>query len=328
MLANSADYSGSGGLSMRLLKIACVAAALVAAARTAHPQSTTGTIRGHVSDAQNLVLPGVTVSATSPNLQGARATVTSENGDYSLTLLPPGTYTVTFELSQFQQQQRTVSLAPTQDLPLDVQLGPASLSETMEVFGRTADVLMQTSQVATNFKQELINPLPTTRDINAALLLAPAVHPTGPAGAYSIAGAMSFEPSFMANGVTVKENLRGQPYDLYIEDAIQETTVATAGISAEYGRFGGGVVNIITKSGGNTFSGSFRDTLNNDKWRALTPFESSPSAGVNAGTDLRIDKTVPTYEYTFGGPVVRERLWFFTAGRVQKQESGRNAAIT
>jgi hypothetical protein len=126
----------------------------------------------------------------------------------------------------------------------------------------------------------------------------------------------------------VNENVRGQAYDLYIEDAIQETTVATAGVSAEYGRFGGGVVNVVTKSGGNIFSGSFRDTLNNDKWRRLTPFEKSPAGGVGGGRDLRVDNVVPTYEYTFGGPVLRDRLWFFTAGRLQKQESGRNTAIT
>ena len=81
---------------------------------------------------------------------------------------------------------------------------------------------------------------------------------------------MSFESLYMVNGVTVNENLRGQANNLYIEDAIQETTVATAGVSAEYGRFSGGVVNVITKSGGNLFSGSFRDSLNNDNWRTLT----------------------------------------------------------
>src|SRR6185369_5126119 len=141
-------------------------------------------------------------------------------------------------------------------------------------------VFVETAQVATNFNQELIANLPTARDINATMMLAPSVHPTGPSGSYSIAGAQTFENLFLVNGVTVNENLRGQAYDLYIEDAIQETTVATAGVSAEYGRFGGGVVNIITKSGGNMFSGSFRDTLNNDKWRKKTPFESSPTAGV------------------------------------------------
>ena len=100
-----------------------------------------------------------------------------------------------------------------------------------------------------------------------------------------------------------------------------------AGISAEFGRFTGGVVNVITKSGGNSFSGSFRDTLNNDNWRKLTPFEETAIGG-QGGVDLRVDKLVPTYEYTFGGPVMKDRLWFFLAGRLQKQESGRNTAIT
>src|SRR5690242_15330450 len=113
---------------------------------SAHGQSTTGTIRGHVSDPQGLPLPGVTVSATSPNLQGVRTAVTSENGDFVLTVLPPGTYTVAFDLSGFQRLERTVGLAPTQDVPLDAQLGPATVSEQVTVVGRRADVLTQTAQ--------------------------------------------------------------------------------------------------------------------------------------------------------------------------------------
>jgi outer membrane receptor protein involved in Fe transport len=294
------------------------AAALVAASTIAAAQTTTGTIAGHVVDAQGLVLPGVTVTAASPNLQGVRAVTTSENGDYVFTALPPGSYRVSFELSGFDRQERNVTLAPTQTLPIDVRMGISAIAESVTVIGRTADVLTQTAQVATDFKQELIATLPTNRDINAALLLAPAVHPTGPNGAYSISGSTSYESLFMVNGVNVNENLRGQAFDLYIEDAIQETTIATAGVSAEYGRFAGGVVNVITKSGGNLFSGSFRDTLNNDNWRALTPFAS----------DFKINKTVPTYEYTFGGPVMKDHLWFFTAGRFQTQETGRSLVIT
>jgi outer membrane receptor protein involved in Fe transport len=291
-------------------------------------QSTTGTIRGHVRDAQGLALPGVTVSVTSPNLQGVRSAVTAENGDYVLTLLPSGTYTVTFELSGFQRVQRTVGLAPTQDLPIEVEMGPAGLAEEVNVVGQRADVLTQTAQVATNFSQDLIASLPTNRDINAYLLLAPAVHPTGPNGGYSIAGSTSFDSLYLVNGVTVNENLRGQANDLYIEDAIQETTVATAGISAEYGRFSGGVVNVVTKSGGNTFSGSFRESLFNDRWRTLTPFEETAIAADPSHRELRVDKTVPTHEYTIGGPILRDKLWFFTAGRLQTQSEGRSLVAT
>ena len=85
---------------------------------------------------------------------------------------------------------------------------------------------------------------------------------------------------------------------------IQETTVSTSGISAEYGRFGGGLVNAITKSGGNQFSGSYRLGMNNDDWRATTPFN-----------ETKLDKVVPTHEYTIGGPIFKDALWFFNAGR-------------
>ncbi len=310
------------------LNVFVICAALCLAAVCASAQSTTGTISGRVVDGQGLPIPGVTVTVTSPNLQGTRETVTSANGDYIVSLLPSGVYAVTFELSGFGQQTRSVTVAPTQVVPLEIEMGPAAVTETVEVVGRSADVFVATAQVATNFNQQLISDLPTARDINATLMLAPSVHPTGPAGSYSIAGSQSYESLFLVNGVTVNENLRGQAYDLYIEDAIQETTVATAGVSAEYGRFSGGVVNVVTKSGGNRFSGSFRDTLNNDKWRKMTLFEKSATGGVGGGRDLRIDKTVPTYEYTAGGPVMRDKLWWFTAGRLQKQESGRNTAVT
>jgi hypothetical protein len=242
--------------------------ALIMTTSVTWAQTTTGTITGRVVDTQGLPVPGVIVTVEGPNLRGATTAVTRDNGDYIVPLLPPGPYSVTFQLSGFTRQQKAVTVASTQTLPLNVTMDPAELTETVTVVGRSP-VLTQTAQVATNFDQQLIAMLPTNRDINAIVLRAPAVHPTGPNGAYSIAGAMSFESLFMVNGVSVSENLRGQPLALYIEDAIQETTVSTSGISAEYGRFSGGVVNVITKSGTNLFSGSFRDTLYNDNWRSL-----------------------------------------------------------
>ena len=85
-------------------------------------------------------------------------------------------------------------------------------------------------------------------------------------------------------------------------------------MSAEFGRFSGGVVNAITKSGGNRFSGSFRTTFNNDDWRAVTPLPG----------DRPSDSLVPVYEYTVGGPILRDRLWFFHAGRYENEKLGRN----
>jgi len=118
--------------------------ALLALAASATAQTTTGTISGRVADSQGLALPGATVTATSPNLQGTRTVTTSANGDYVFTLLPPGTYSIVAELSGFQKQERKATLAPTQNLPLDITLGLAGVTETVDVVGRPSGVETQT----------------------------------------------------------------------------------------------------------------------------------------------------------------------------------------
>jgi hypothetical protein len=138
---------------MYWLKLARLMLALsICAMGQAAAQTTTGTIRGHVSDNQDLGVPGVTVTATSPNLQGQRVAVTTENGDYVLTGLPSGVYTLSFELSGFETVQRQITVAPTQDVPVNVQMGLASVTESVTVVGHAADVLTQTAQVATNIR--------------------------------------------------------------------------------------------------------------------------------------------------------------------------------
>ncbi|MGE3508496.1 MAG: TonB-dependent receptor [Vicinamibacterales bacterium] len=314
---------------MRFPKLAAaVIFALIATPGVVRAQSTSGAIFGRVLDSQGGALPGVAVSVESPSLQGVRTVITTEQGDYLFPLLPSGAYTVTFELQGFERSARTVQVAATNKVPLDVTLGVEGVKETLTVTAQSAEVLTRTAQVALNLKQDLIWMLPNNRDISASLLLAPSVHTTGAAGYVSIAGSMSHQNLFLVNGVTINENVRGQPNAVYIEDAIQETTVATGGISAEFGRFSGGVVNVVTKSGGNTFSGSFRESYHNDNWRTLTPFETKAIANDPAHKDTRLDDMVPTHEYTLGGPILRDKLWFFTAGRIQTLAERRTLAVT
>ena len=304
------------------VKVWLAVVCLILASGVAGAQVPTGTISGRVTDSSGGVLPGVTVTATSPNLQGPRVIVTSAFGDYTMPLLPPGAYTVTFELAGFQTASQQVDVASTEAVPLDVQLGVGGLEERVTVRGEARSFL-HTVQTGTNLKQTLLAALPTTRTLTAAIGMAPNVKATGPGGtsgsdgSFTIAGAMAYDSVFLLNGVAVTENIRGQPVSLFIEDAIQETTVSTSGISAEYGRFGGGLVNAITKSGGNEFSGSYRLGMNNDNWRAVTPFH-----------ETKLDKVVPTHEYTIGGPVIKDALWFFNAGRFQTQEQAFQTTVT
>lgn len=294
------------------------ALALGVASHAAAQGNPTGTLSGRVVDQGGLAMPGVTVTVSSPALQGVRAVTTSENGDYLIPFLPSGRYEVTFELQGFQTLKRTninVTMAETQTL--DVTLSVAAVSETITVTGQSSEIV-PTATVASNFKKDQLELLPVGRALNDAVLLAPGVSGTGPSGNIQMAGALSFESQYLVNGVVINENLRGQALNLFIEDAIQETKVSTGAISAEYGRFGGGVVNMITKSGGNNFSGSFRTTFNNDGWRSLTPYP----------TDQTVDKITPVYEATLGGPILRDKIWFFSAGRFTKPEENRTLAVT
>ena len=266
----------------------------------------TASLTGRVTS-DGTALPGVTVTVKSPNLQGTRSAVTNDSGLYVFHLLPPGQYTVSFELGGMQTVQRKAVLAAAASERIDVALQAAAAGEITVVATAPVTGALETSQVGANFGKELINELPVSRDVTSITLLSPGVTNNGAGGAVMISGAMSFENLWLVNGVTINENLRSTPQDVFIEDAIQETTVMTAGVSAEYGRFTGGVVNAITKSGTNQFAGSYRLNLSSQSWAEKTRFTAAQSDTINK-----------VHEATVGGPVMRDRLWFFAAGRQAK----------
>lgn len=274
-------------------------------------QVPTGTISGRITDSQGRSIAAAVVTVQSPALQGLRTTTTTANGDYVFRFLPPGRYTIVVEMTGFAAVTETRTIAAAETLALNLAMQPAGVAEEVTVSAE-GNSFINTVEVATNIRQDLLDLLPSPRTLLSAVSMAPAVHATGPDGEFTIAGAMSFENLYMVNGVQIQDNIRGTPQTLYIEDAIQETTVLTSGVSAEYGRFTGGVINAITKSGGNIFSGSFRTSFRNDDWRTISPFG-----------ETKVDKVVPTYEFTAGGPILRDRTWFFVAGRVENsQRSG------
>src|SRR6266852_6843169 len=228
-----------------------------------------------------------------------------------MALLPPGNYTVKFELAGMASVTRKIVLAATRTDRIDVDMRPAAMSEAITVTAETPmTATVESPQVSTNFKQEMIEALPTDRTPRSIALLSPGVNNKGPdyvqGGNIMISGAMSFDSLYLINGAIVNENLRGQldTNPVFIEDAIQETTILTGAISAEFGRFTGGVVTAISKSGGNEYSGSLRDSVRNPSWTAQS----------GAGEARPSSKLQHTYEATMGGRVIRDRLWFFAAG--------------
>jgi hypothetical protein len=293
--------------SLSFIIASCVVLCLVAP--PADAQTTTGTLKGRVNY-EGAALPGVTIILNSESLQGTSTAISTISGDFVFRGLPPGTYTVQFMLEGFKTLSYDVKISTAQTRELDVIMYPDRLEEEIEVTGRY-ETVSTGNQGASTMEQSTLEKLPVLRTPAQAVSLSGGTASTGPSGNATISGAMSYENLYTLNGVVLNENLRGQPFDMFIEDAVQETTVVTSGVSAEYGRFSGGLVNMVTKNGGNEFSGSFRANLTNDAWQDETPLSNEREDDINT-----------VYEATVGGFLVRDRLWFFGAGRDRSTSNG------
>jgi len=138
--------------------------------------SSTGTIQGRVSDAQGAVLPGVTVTATSPSMLGPQSTVTSESGTYRFPAVPPGTYTVTYELAGFNTLRREgVQIALGFTATLNVELTLSSVQETVTVTGASPLIDTTSTRVQQNFKLDNLQSIPNGRDMWSLLAITPSV---------------------------------------------------------------------------------------------------------------------------------------------------------
>jgi len=307
----------------RFAAIATIAIAILCSSTTAFAQgSQTGTLSGRVTDQDGLVLPGATVTVTSPSLQGARTVVTDETGNYIVRGLPTGRYHVRVELSGLTPVEQDVDVRVGAPSEVNAQLRLAGVAETVTVTADVTPSALSTTQVGINIRQEQVEALATPRTIQGIATLSPGLSEDTPnASQVTISGAFAYDNLMMVDGVDISDNLFGSPNNLFIEEAIQDTQVLTSGVSAEYGRFTGGVINAVTKSGGNDFSGSFRVNLSNPAWIQETPFQ------VESGTTNE-SQINDTYEATFGGPILRDKLWFFTAGRLANTNTNPTLPVT
>ena len=285
-----------------------LALALAFAANAFAQGRQTGTISGAAVDSQWLSLPGVTVTVSSPSLQGTRAAITDINGNYSLPQLPPGDYSVVFEISGFGDVEEAATVPLGGEVGVNAVMAPGGVTETVQVVGVVPPEI-QTTETASNLASDEVNALPIGRTPFAIAATQPGLNTNTPnTGQLAINGAFAYDNVYLVDGVDTNDNLFGTSNALYVADAIEETQVLTSGISAEYGRFSGGVVNVITKSGGNRFSGSWRTNYDKPTWEGLNPYEVENEVE-------REDVFNQTHEATLGGPITRDRLWFFYSFR-------------
>lgn len=280
----------------------------------------TGTLTGTVHLPDGSGLPGATVTISSPVLQGTRTQVTGNSGDYVFKFLPTGDYKVDIALEGMKPMTRYATIGVGGAAKADVSMTPSTTAE-VTVVGQAEEV-EKTAVHSSTYDYKDITALPIGRRIDQVVTLAPNVTDNTPNGGVQISGALSYDNVWLVDGVDINDNLFGtSTNNLVIEEAVQETKVLTSSVSAEYGRFSGGVINAVTKSGGNDYHGSFRVDFSNDDWIARTPYEVQND--INHPSDLN-----EIYSGTLGGKILTDRLWFFGAGRYFKTSTQQTLDIT
>ena len=324
---------------VRMLKATLMVAALVLPAASVWAQE--GQIAGTVRDSSGAVLPGVLVEVTSPALiEKLRATTTDQSGQYRLTSLPVGTYSATFALPGFTRQQRdNVVLTTGFTAPVNAVMTVGAVAETVTVVAQAATVDVQSARQVTTFGGEQIRDLPTARNLRSLLTLTPGLTATG-LGADCVGGVGVWCNNNIYNlssQTAANDNVGNTAGRVMVDGTIintgggagimgmtggyvadianaQEVTIQTSGALGE-SETGGAAINIIPRTGGNRFSGNYFTSYTQRSF-----FDSNNGAYPSVASNYPIvnDHDVSV---AFGGPIKRDRLWFFSVGRMWGKEA-------
>ena len=283
-------------------------AAFVVAASAAYAQ-TTGRVVGTVTDSTGARLPGATVTISGPALQGVRTAVADAGGEYRFANLSPGAYTVRAELPSFTTaEQQAVQVGIDRVVQVNLALAVGGLSDTVTVSGTTPTIDTSSAAAGINATPEIFTRLPTRRDFYDVAQIVPGVSADN-AGT-TVAGSTGAENVYIIEGLNttgVGKGLQGKTLNF---DFVDEVEVKTGGLPAEYGRMTGGVINVITKSGGNAFHGSGFGFFEGGGLYADDKTQSQREQGATTVTNLA---HLWDMGFSLGGFIVKDRLWFYGA---------------
>ena len=275
-------------------------------------QTTNGVISGIVSDAQGAVLPGVSLTLRNTETGLTRTLVTETDGRFRVGGLPPGPYSIRAELQGFGTVDVTdVTVAVGSEAVRNLTMQVQGVQESVTVTAQAPVVDTTMTEVAGVITQEQMQmlPLPSRQPMSLALLMpgtnADAVRPRK-ANANIGAGAFTMGSALLVDGVWNKEGNTGEPRQDFPQAAIREFKVYVSQSPAEYGWTAGGVVSFATKSGTNLFTGEVFEYFRDKSLNAMTKFEKESGAP-------KPDYRRHQFGLALGGPVLQDRLHFFTA---------------
>jgi hypothetical protein len=308
-----------------------VALSALAAPTLAQVSATTGSINGKVSDATGGVLPGVTVTISSPNMQGTRTDVTDQQGDYRFPAVPPGEYRITYELTGFGTVLReNVRVGLGFTATVNTEMRVATLQETVTVTGESPVVDVSNTTTATNFGQERLASLPNARDFWTVLAAAPAIvvnridvagNAAGTQTGYSAYDTIADQHRPMVEGIVNTEGTGAAGW-YYDYGSIDEVAVETKGHTAEM-PWPGVWSNFIAKSGGNTYHGKIHADYQNKSVQARNIEDTATflCPGGRCGnlqpSDLNRLESYYDLNGDVGGYLKKDKLWWYGSLRDQ-----------
>ncbi|MGH9257990.1 MAG: carboxypeptidase regulatory-like domain-containing protein [Vicinamibacterales bacterium] len=292
---------------------------LVLTTGVAWAQLSTAQLSGRVTDESGAVLPGATVTVTQTDTGFTRSDVTDGEGSYVLPSLPTGPYRMEFSLSGFRTYVQTgVVLQVAASPVINASLSVGALEESVTVEGATPLVDVQSSGISEVVQNEQILALPLNgRNAAELVMIAGAAVQTttstqrvAPGGmGISVAGGQSFGVAYVLDGAMHNNPQDNLNLPFPFPDALQEFSVATAGLNAQHGMHSGAAVNAITKSGTNRFAGNAFEFLRDRRFNARNPFAQKGPDGRPVDDGLRRNQ----FGGTLGGPIVQNKLFFFGA---------------
>jgi hypothetical protein len=309
-------------------RLLLAAAIVLTFAGSAHAQGM-GSIFGKVTDATGAVMPGVTVTVTGTGLQRPRVAVTTETGAYQFPNVPIGTYTVTFELEGFKKAVRSdIVLVTGQNAGIDQKLEIGSMTEEMTVSGAAPIVDVKKTTTGAVFDANILQKIPTARDPWQIINMTPGVQ-----AGLNVGGSSSGQQvGLSSRGTTanVQWNLEGgnitdlssnSSPSYFNFDSFEQIQVVNGGGDVSI-QSSGLSINLITKSGSNIFKGSVVGTFENDKMQSNNVTQDLFDRGTGGFLSGNPIKRISNVSGEFGGPILRNKLWFWVSADNQDINSG------
>lgn len=319
-------------LTYSVRKLIVAAACLILLCLPAAAQSSFGSIVGTVTDSSGASMPGATVTLTNTGTAERRVTESDANGNYQFVSLQPGSYKVAIEKPGFKHlssDQLDVTVAQTTRFDAAMQLG--DVGQTVEVSAQAAMLQTESASVGQVVEGRAVVEMPLNgRNVMNLIQLAPAVVPHGQSQGqnarsgfsnYQISGGMVGEGKTLLDGVSLNTGLFNGASFVPIQDTVQEFQVMANNLPPEFGLTLNGIINIATKPGTNGYHGSAYEYLRNKLLNASTFFS-------NAAGLPRPAYTQNQYGLNGGGPIRKNKTFFFFAWEAYNQRQGTNASYT